>query len=205
MTTVVRKEDWGVVVASGSGEVILLFPLTPFYFSVSDSCSILSSSSSSCFLILSSSAWACAESSIARRRSVSGLEAEVDLAGLEVSPYSTSTPSGILLEWHWQEKVRFSVALIQEVLRYTAFRESLLEKPAAGTVPFTTNNYRISISATCVPTCHSGFLALDHWSPHQHHSKSPPTMTQTSDAFKECCTLQYRRKWQEQICARWAD
>lgn len=107
MTTVVRKEDWGVAVASGSGEVRLLsFPLIPFHFSVSDSCNILSSSSSSCFLILSSSAWAWAESSIARRRSVSGLEADVELAGLEVSLYSTSTPSGILLEWHWQDKVR---------------------------------------------------------------------------------------------------
>lgn len=124
MTTVVRKEDWGVAVASGSGEIILLllFPLIPFYFSVSDSCSILSSSSSSCFLILSSSAWACAESSIARRRSVSGLEADVELAGLEVSPYSTSTPSGILLEWHWQEKSEtqlFSVAFTVSYKRCT--------------------------------------------------------------------------------------
>lgn len=74
----------------------------PFYFSVSDSCSILSSSSSSCFLILSSSSWAWAESSMARRRSESRLGAGRE-AGRGTSSYSTSTPSGMLLEGRLQD------------------------------------------------------------------------------------------------------
>ncbi|KAF3850854.1 hypothetical protein F7725_012626 [Dissostichus mawsoni] len=70
---------------------------------ISDSCKIIASSSSSCFLSRSSSSWARAESSMARRSSESALEAEGELTGLGVSPNSTSTPSGILLEQ--QEKV----------------------------------------------------------------------------------------------------
>lgn len=94
-----KTEVWWLLLDQQKLVILLLFPLVPFYFSVSDSCSILSSSSSSCFLIFSSAAWACAESSMARRRSVSGLEADMELEGLEVSPYSTSAPSGMLLEW----------------------------------------------------------------------------------------------------------
>lgn len=142
MTTVVRKEDWGVWLLPDLEKLYYDSLLHLCYFSVSDSCNILSSSSSSCFLILSSSAWACAESSIARHRSVSGLKADVDLAGLEVSPYSTSTPSGILLVWHWQEKVRFSVAFSYKSC-WDSSHESQLEKQAAGNVPFTPYNYRI--------------------------------------------------------------
>ena len=67
------------------------------YFSVRDSCSILSSSSSSSFLLLCSSIWARADSSMARRSSASRLEAELDPDGLP-SPRSTGAPSGMLLE-----------------------------------------------------------------------------------------------------------
>lgn len=35
MSTVVRKENWGAVVASGSEDVILSFPLIPFFLSLS--------------------------------------------------------------------------------------------------------------------------------------------------------------------------
>lgn len=54
------------------------------HFSVSDSCSILSSSSSSRLFLTSSSSRALADSSMASRISASGLEAE--LVGLDVSP-----------------------------------------------------------------------------------------------------------------------
>lgn len=62
------------------------------HFSIKDSCKILSNSSSSSFLLLSSSSCARAESSIANRRSVSGLEVETELEGV-VSLRSTKTPS----------------------------------------------------------------------------------------------------------------
>lgn len=173
MTTVVRKENWGVVVASGSGKsCIIIIPSYSFYFSVRDSCNILSSSSSSCFLILSSSSWARAESSMARRRSESGLEAEMELVGLEVSPYSTSTPSGMLLEWHWGgEGGKWDPPLfcgfywhMQAVNRYTVSSKSLWELKVARTVAFTTCNYAVAMQATltCVPTCHSGYWGLHH-------------------------------------------
>lgn len=167
-----------------------------FYFSVSDSCNILSSSSSSCLLIFSSSAWARAESSMARRRSVSVLDPEGELAGLVVSPYSTSTPSGILLEWHWQRKCEIqlcSVAFTDTDKRWTDTQHQLnhCRTSKQQTVPFTTCYYITAMPATltCVPTCHSGYCASHQSNPRQRHPKSPPTMTQTSGAFKGCSDL----------------
>lgn len=62
------------------------------HFSIKESCKILSNSSSSSFLLLSSSSCARAESSMANRRSVSGLEVETELE-VVVSLRSTKTPS----------------------------------------------------------------------------------------------------------------
>ena len=51
---------------------------------------------------------------MARRRSVSGLEAETELTGLDVPPKSTSDPSGTLLEQQdkeQKEKTRQSILI----------------------------------------------------------------------------------------------
>lgn len=145
-----KTEVWRLLLDQQKLVILLLFPLVPFYFSVSDSCSILSRSSSSCFLILSSSAWACAESSMARRRSVSGLEADMELEGLEVSPYSTSAPSGRLLEWH----VRGKKSLVTH-------QQRLLKKKTTSSL---------------VPTYHSGFWS---WHQCRYPPRSLPAETQT--------------------------
>lgn len=75
------------------------------HFSVKESCKILCNSSSSSFLVLSSSSCARAESSIANRSSESGLEVEPGLEGV-VSLRSTKTPSDPDL-WYCDRKRRF--------------------------------------------------------------------------------------------------
>lgn len=146
-----KTEVWWLLLDQQKLVILLLFPLVPFYFSVSDSCSILSSSCSSCFLIFSSSAWACAESSMARRRSVSGLEADMELEGLEVSPYSTSAPSGMLLEWRVGKKY---------LVKYN--KKNCLKRGQPH--PF-------------FPTCHSGFWS---WHQYPYPPRSLPAGTQTA-------------------------
>lgn len=75
------------------------------HFSVKESCKILCNSSSSSFLVLSSSSCARVESSIANRSSESGLEVEPGLEGV-VSLRSTKTPSDPDL-WYCDRKRPF--------------------------------------------------------------------------------------------------
>ncbi len=75
------------------------------HFSVKESCIILCNSSSSSFLVLSSSSCARVESSIANRSSESGLEVEPGLEGV-VSLRSTKTPSDPDL-WYCDRKRLF--------------------------------------------------------------------------------------------------